>query len=98
MEFILNFLSEYLSKGDFIELFAANENINISLGFSSVHILYKITLKYRLQFFTKNFYSFFFLFLCQRQIWGPFLFHKVSAKVNPVFYSWKANFLCLTYV
>lgn len=34
MEGILNFFSEYLSRGNFMELFAANKSINISLGFS----------------------------------------------------------------
>lgn len=59
MESILNFFSEYLSRGDFMELFAANININTYL----FTFLYKITPKYRLRFFAKKFKTFFFFFL-----------------------------------
>lgn len=98
MESILNFFRECLSRGDFIELFAANKKKTyISPDFSMFTFLYKITLKHKVGFLKKFFQNFLLFFLWQIQISGPFLFQKVSAKINPVFYSRKDNFICLTY-
>lgn len=97
MESILNFFSEYLSRGDFMELFAANKNMNIFIGLSLFTFCIKLLQNMGYNFLPKKFTKFFFFFLWQRQISGPLLFHKVSANVNPVFYSWKDNIICLTY-
>lgn len=61
MESILNFFSEYLSRGDFMELFAANKNMNIFIGLSLFTFCIKLLQNMGYNFLPKkitNFFSF----------------------------------------